>query len=101
MKVTDNDIKDIEKRIEDAEQSIFDMLGVIPFNEKNKKAYIYISDFEGLIKNSDFIKLLNHLHSLLSERLKLINDLECCNSNDPDSMCRSCNCWKATRANCS
>ena len=35
------------------------------------------------------------------ERMKILAELECCNSKDGDEMCFNCNCWKHTRAMCS
>lgn len=52
-------------------------------------------------KNPEMLKLISEWHTLKDERIRLLRDLESCNSEDPDDMCRSCNCWKATRANCS
>ena len=52
-------------------------------------------------RNPEVLKLISEWHELKEERIRLIRDLESCNSKDPDDMCRSCNCWKATRANCS
>ena len=34
-------------------------------------------------------------------KMQLIQEIDCCNSEDPDDMCNNCNCWKQTRLSCS
>ena len=34
-------------------------------------------------------------------KMQLIQEIDCCNSENPDDMCSNCNCWKQTRTSCS
>lgn len=59
-----------------------------------------------LVENTDYrnpmvLKRILKWHDLDSEIRRLKLDLDSCNSKDPDDMCRTCNCWKHTRAMCS
>lgn len=43
----------------------------------------------------------NNYQKYEREKERIIENMQACKSDDPDSMCEDCNCWKMTREMCS
>ena len=52
-------------------------------------------------QTQNFVKKIRKLDYYTQLKIKILRNINACESDDADDMCDECNCWKQTRLSCS